>query len=479
MFMLGDFIRVLRASDVRVSTAESIEAASVVDMLGLGDRGLLKTGLGQALAKTDVEKEVFAACFDDYFDVAEFDTSDDPSGEASDPEDPDASPQEMAEPETGEQETGEQETTEPETGEIDASDPADASDRPSSLTEMLLQGDRQALAAAMAQAAASANMSEAKIFTQQGLFTRRIIEAMGLAELDERLREARRDGDDDRLTKLETLRRDLIENVRDYVEKQIAMRTKNAGRLVREDALSRVKLSNMDRSDMVIMRGLIQKLAKRLASMHSRRKKKAKRGTIDVRKTIRRNQSHDGMLFDLVWKRVEVNKPKLIIMCDVSGSVASVARFLLMFLYSLDEVMPKTRSFAFSGRCGEISDLLDEKDAEKAMAEILMKFGGGSTDYGRSFADLADAVMDDLDQRTTLMILGDGRSNFGDPGHLILKEMSERVKRVVWLNPEGRSQWNSGDSEMTRLGAYCNSVQVCNSVRHLEKVLDDMLRLSA
>jgi uncharacterized protein with von Willebrand factor type A (vWA) domain len=322
-------------------------------------------------------------------------------------------------------------------------------------------------------------MSEAKIFTQQGLFTRRIIEAMGLAELDERLREARRDGDDDRLTKLETLRRDLIENVRDYVEKQIAMRTKNAGRLVREDALSRVKLSNMDRSDMVIMRGLIQKLAKRLASMHSRRKKKAKRGTIDVRKTIRRNQSHDGMLFDLVWKRVEVNKPKLIIMCDVSGSVASVARFLLMFLYSLDEVMPKTRSFAFSGQCGEISDLLDEKDAEKAMAEILMKFGGGSTDYGRSFADLADAVMDDLDQRTTLMILGDGRSNFGDPGHLILKEMSERVKRVVWLNPEGRSQWNSGDSEMTRLGAYCNSVQVCNSVRHLEKVLDDMLRLSA
>jgi uncharacterized protein len=467
MFMLGDFIRVLRASDVRVSTAESIEAASVVDVLGVSDKGLLKIGLGQALAKTDVQKEVFAACFDDYFDVAEFETSDDTMDQDAD-----------------DQDTDDQESNQPDTSDsLDASETSDSSEPPNqppaSLSEMLLQGDSQALAAAMAQAAASANMSEARLFTQQGLFTRRIMEAMGLAELDERLREARRDGDYDRLTKLETVRRELIENVRDYVEKQIAMRTKNAGRLVREDALSRVKLSNMDRSDMVIMRGLIQKLAKRLASMHSRRKKKSKRGTIDVRKTMRRNQSHDGMLFELVWKRVEVNKPKLIIMCDVSGSVASVARFLLMFLYSLDEVMPKTRSFAFSGQCGEISDLLDEKDAEKAMAEILMKFGSGSTDYGRSFADLADAVMDDLDKRTTLMILGDGRSNFGDPGHLILKEMSERVRRVVWLNPEGRSQWNSGDSEMTRLGAYCNSVQVCNSVRHLEKVLDDMLRLSS
>ena len=465
--MLGDFIRVLRASDVRVSTAESIEAASVVDVLGVSDKGLLKIGLGQALAKTDVQKEVFAACFDDYFDVAEFETSDDAMDQDAD-----------------DQDTDDQESNQPDNSDsLDASETSDSSEPPNqppaSLSEMLLQGDSQALAAAMAQAAASANMSEARLFTQQGLFTRRIMEAMGLAELDERLREARRDGDYDRLTKLETVRRELIENVRDYVEKQIAMRTKNAGRLVREDALSRVKLSNMDRSDMVIMRGLIQKLAKRLASMHSRRKKKSKRGTIDVRKTMRRNQSHDGMLFELVWKRVEVNKPKLIIMCDVSGSVASVARFLLMFLYSLDEVMPKTRSFAFSGQCGEISDLLDEKDAEKAMAEILMKFGSGSTDYGRSFADLADAVMDDLDKRTTLMILGDGRSNFGDPGHLILKEMSERVRRVVWLNPEGRSQWNSGDSEMTRLGAYCNSVQVCNSVRHLEKVLDDMLRLSS
>lgn len=465
--MLGDFIRVLRASDVRVSTAESIEAASVVDVLGVSDKGLLKIGLGQALAKTDVQKEVFAACFDDYFDVAEFETSDDAMDQDAD-----------------DQDTDDQESNQPDTSDsLDASETSDSSEPPNqppaSLSEMLLQGDSQALAAAMAQAAASANMSEARLFTQQGLLTRRIMEAMGLAELDERLREARRDGDYDRLTKLETVRRELIKNVRDYVEKQIVMRTKNAGRLVREDALSRVKLSNMDRSDMVIMRGLIQKLAKRLASMHSRRKKKSKRGTIDVRKTMRRNQSHDGMLFELVWKRVEVNKPKLIIMCDVSGSVASVARFLLMFLYSLDEVMPKTRSFAFSGQCGEISDLLDEKDAEKAMAEILMKFGSGSTDYGRSFADLADAVMDDLDKRTTLMILGDGRSNFGDPGHLILKEMSERVRRVVWLNPEGRSQWNSGDSEMTRLGAYCNSVQVCNSVRHLEKVLDDMLRLSS
>jgi len=197
-----------------------------------------------------------------------------------------------------------------------------------------------------------------------------------------------------------------------------------------------------------------------------------------VRQTLRRNLSFDGALFNLAWRRAKVERPKLIVLCDVSGSVAAVSRFFLMFLYSLDEVMPRTRSFVFSNRAGEISDMMRDGDVDQVMEQALRAYGGGSTDYWQSMQDLAEAVLDKVDHRTTLMILGDARSNFGDPGHKVLKEFHERARRVIWLNPEPEATWNGGDSEMKRMGAYCTQVQVCNSIRHVERVLDDLLRQS-
>jgi uncharacterized protein with von Willebrand factor type A (vWA) domain len=155
-----------------------------------------------------------------------------------------------------------------------------------------------------------------------------------------------------------------------------------------------------------------------------------------------------------------------------------VSRFFLMFLYSLDEVMPKTRSFVFSNRAGEITDLLQGDDLETAMEAALRQYGGGSTDYGMSIMDLAEATLDSVDKKTTVMVLGDARSNYGDPGHLALKEFYERAGRVIFLNPEPETVWDTGDSEMKKLGAYCTHKQTCNSVKHVERVLDDLLRLS-
>ena len=348
-----------------------------------------------------------------------------------------------------------------------------------SLTEMLENNDTAALQAAMQQAATEAGLANAKLFTQQGMFSRRIIEAMGLAELEARIRQMNEGGETEGADKLREGRARLFDAVQDFVERQIAMRTKNAGRLLREDALSRIRLSNLDKSDMKIMRELIRKLAKRLASRHSRRRKKAQRGVLDIRRTMRANVAYDGKLFNLAWRRVKVERPKLIVLCDVSGSVAAVSRFFLMFLYSLDEVMPKTRSFVFSNRAGEITDVLQEGDLEEAMENALKQYGGGSTDYGMSMMDLAEATLDAVDKKTTLMVLGDARSNYGDPGHLVLKEFYERAGRVIFLNPEPETVWDTGDSEMKKLGAYCTHKQTCNSVKHVERVLDDLLRLSS
>jgi uncharacterized protein with von Willebrand factor type A (vWA) domain len=504
--MIADFIRILRAADIQVSPAEAIDAAAVIEEMGIGERRLLKHALGHTLAKTQFEKQSFDECFDIYFKPPEMDmgeaTPTSQSGDAEAPE-PDAQSQDSAgdatdaydadeadseegdaqEGQTGDQPgdpTGEAKKSSKKSGEPDSDkngeDEVEA--ERASLIDMLSQKDSAALQAAISEAAQKVGLADAKLFTQQGMFSRRIMESMGLSQLDAHVRQLEDKGESDKADGLREGRRQLFEAVFDFVERQIAMRTKNAGRLLREDALSRIRLSNLDRSDMKIMRGLIQRLAKRLASRHSRQRKKSRRGMLDIRRTMRRNVAYDGNLFELSWRRTKVERPKLLVLCDVSGSVAAVSQFFLMFLYSLDEVMPKTRSFVFSNRAGEISDMMREGDMDQVMEKALREFGGGSTDYGMSMMDFAEATLDTIDHRTTVMILGDARSNYGDPGHLVLKEMHERARRVIWLNPEGESSWGTGDSEMKRLGAYCTHTQVCNSVKHVERVLDDLLRLS-
>lgn len=470
--MIADFVRILRAADIRVSPAETLDAAEIFDTIGFDDRNILKHALGQTLAKTEMEKLAFNEAFESYFCLPE---------EAPPPM---AASQEEGETDdkSAEQNSGEGQPQEgaqegnPDSGE-EGGTPSDSANH--SLTEMLENNDTAALQAAMQQAATEAGLANAKLFTQQGMFSRRIMEAMGLAELEARIRQMNEGGETEEADKLREGRARLFDAVQDFVERQIAMRTKNAGRLLREDALSRMRLSNLDKSDMKIMRELIRKLAKRLASRHSRRRKKAQRGMLDIRRTMRANVAYDGKLFNLAWRRVKVERPKLIVLCDVSGSVAAVSRFFLMFLYSLDEVMPKTRSFVFSNRAGEITDMLQEGDLEEAMENALRQYGGGSTDYGMSMMDLAEATLDSVDKKTTLMVLGDARSNYGDPGHLVLKEFYERAGRVIFLNPEPETVWDTGDSEMKKLGAYCTHKQTCNSVKHVERVLDDLLRLSS
>ncbi|MBL6762160.1 MAG: VWA domain-containing protein [PS1 clade bacterium] len=477
--MIADFVRILRAADIRVSPAETLDAAEIFETIGFDDRSILKHALGQTLAKTEMEKQAFDEAFETYFRVPE----ETPPAALSDA---------MSEDDAGDEESGESETqsgSDEMSGEgqpqqageggegSEGGEGGEAANQ--TLTEMLQNRDMAALQAAMQQAASQAGIADAKLFTQQGMFSRRIMEAMGLADLDARIRQMNEGGETERAEQLKQGRAQLFEAVQDFVERQIAMRTKNAGRLLREDALSRIRLSNLDKSDMKIMRELIRKLAKRLASRHSRRRKKAQRGMLDIRRTMRANVAFDGNLFNLAWRRVKVERPKLIVLCDVSGSVAAVSRFFLMFLYSLDEVMPKTRSFVFSNRAGEISDILQNDDLEAAMEAALRQYGGGSTDYGVSMMDLAAATLDSVDKKTTVMVLGDARSNYGDPGHLVLKEFYERAGRVIFLNPEPESVWDTGDSEMKKLGAFCTHKQTCNSVKHLERVLDDLLRLSS
>ncbi|MAU59486.1 MAG: hypothetical protein CMI62_02015 [Parvibaculum sp.] len=471
--VLGDFIRALRAADVRVSTSESIDAGNVIDLVGFDDRATLKDALSQVLAKSEDEKQAFADAFDSFFAFEQF--KERPAA---------ANENDERDSQQREQDGGEGEGGDPsQSG--SASSPGgggmggERQGEPSSgmnLAELLERGDQAELQMALAEGARQAQLNRIRLFTQRGMFTRRIMEIMGLDGLNEEIERRERTKDGKGAERLAGLREGLREQVRDYVEKQLEIFTANSGRQLREEVLSQMRLSNVDRSDMRIMRELVRKMAKKLIALHSRRKKITRRGVLDVRRTIRANIEYDGLLFHTIWKKTKVDRPKVMAICDVSGSVAQVSRFLLMFLYSLQEVLPNVRSFAFSGELGETTELFKREKIEKALTDVLRDFGGGSTDYGRAFENFEALALDDVDHRTTVLILGDARSNYGDPRSDILKLVHARARRVVWLNPEPRSMWNSGDSEMRRLAPYCDKAITCASLKDLERVVSDLLR---
>ncbi|OUR80207.1 hypothetical protein A9Q83_01910 [Alphaproteobacteria bacterium 46_93_T64] len=484
---LAEFVNMLRYADVPVSIGEALDAARTIELLGYSDRTLLKSALSQVMAKTTDEMVSFDQCFDDFFTIDTklelgenlseqlADEGESAAGENSDEEIqdqlsalelPDSDPSGSGDGGGG-------------GGEGSATSPGEASAAPEgSLLEMLEQADRTGLTMSMNTAAEAVGLSNIVLSTQRGLFTRRILEEMGLVEVNQEISDRRRDDDEIGAEDLSRRLNVLFEATRDMVERQLALTSAGKSNHFRQDVLKKIRLSNIENRDFKIMREMVRKMAKRLTDMNSRVKKVKNRGHLDIRKTMRRNVAYDGLLFETHWKQKEKDRPKVLAICDVSGSVASVARFLLLFLYSMNEVLPNVRSFAFSGTLGEITDLFDRYGPEEAIPEAIEIYGGRSTNYGRAMEDFKDLVFDEIDNRTTVIFLGDGRSNGADPRADILRDIKKRAKRVIWLNPERKSVWGTGDSEMPKIAPNCTVVEVCNSLSKLELVIRDLLKTS-
>ena len=197
---------------------------------------------------------------------------------------------------------------------------------------------------------------------------------------------------------------------------------------------------------------------------------------LDIRKTLRRNMAWNAIPFLTIWKQEVIDKPKLVVLCDVSGSVAALAGFLLMFLYALKEALSGLRAYAFAGELMEVSDILEGQPIEKAIAEIMTKVGFGSSNYGNSLADFQNGYISTLDRQTTVIILGDGRGNRTDPRVPILMDIANRSKQVIWLNPEPRTLWGTGDSDMLRYAPHCRITAVCATLGQLERIITDLLK---
>lgn len=418
------FVKALRRAEVRVSPAETLDALQTLERVGYRDRTLLKNSLAAVLAKTAAEKAAFAECFERFFDSGGM-RGEAPSGAGR-----------------------------------------------SALGRQLLADDRAGLMLAMAQAASDVGLEGIVLFTQKGLYTQRIMDRMGLQALQAEIASEADPGLRDELLRR---REGLRERVRDYVEQQFLLYADASGRQLREKLLYEAKLANLDPGYFDDLQRLVRRLAKRLAALHSRRRKRQRRGQLHMARTLRHNMAYDGRLFDLYWKRKRIQRPKVFALCDVSGSVSRYARFMLMFLYSLEDVMPNVRAFAFSSNLGEVSELFDQLTLRDALARTLRDYGGGATDYGQALLDFKRLCGDAVDQRSTIIVLGDARNNYGPHRAEVLESLYRRCKRLIWLNPEPPAFWRIGDAEMRRYAAYCHRVEQCHSLRHLERVIGRLL----
>ena len=473
---LVEFVKTLRTAEIKVSPAETLDAMACLDRVGYEDREFLKNSLALVLSKTPEEKEAFDTCFENFFNFDHFEDSDFLRHDDENAGEGDGDSNFEASGDSGEASSGGGQGASGATPE----DLPELKLQPESeLGRMLMSGDRNRLTVALVEAGREVGVTDIVVFTQKGLYTRKIMDAMGGKALGEEITELQGHGGIQQKMLSGALKKHrdrLRDRIRDYVEKQFFLHADESGKQLREELLKKVKLSNIEKRNFKDVQEVVIKMAKKLISIHSKRRKTFKRGQLDIRKTLRKNMQYDGMFFDIKWKAQKVDRPKVMAICDVSGSVSNYSRFLLMFLFSLAEILPKIRSFAFSSDLGEVTDLFEHSTLEDAMAKTMRDFGNGSTDYGQMLADFKSHCMKDVNNKTTIIILGDARNNYGDPKNEVLREIYDKCQRVIWLNPEPKMSWSVGDSEMKKYAAACHQVEVCNSLVHLERVVGNLLR---
>ena len=439
--VLTDFVKTLRNAKIQVSPAETLDAMEVIEKIGYSNREILKNSLSFALPKTLQEKEKFDLCFETFFD-----------NQLS------------------------------QKNELHRQKQTLKSDKQvnSELAHQLLENNQSEIQLSISKAAEKAELKEIKYFTQRAVFSRKILEIMGVGGLEEELSLLGQFNNKELPSDLEQRLRfqltNLREKVSDYVQQQFLLHGDVTGEQLREQIFKSMNMGQIDRSYLHEVHSLVRRMAKKLASLHSRRKKNLRRGKLDIRKTMRDNWINQGVLFNLRWSYKKIDRPKILVVCDVSGSVGAYARFMLLFLFSLTEVISKIRAFVFSSYLGEVTDEFKGSNLEKAIESALSKYGGGSTDYAHSFSDFISLCLDDIDKKTTVVILGDARNNFGLDKAYLLKSVYERAKQVYWLNPEGKYRWNTGDSVMNNYSAYCTKVFECGTLKQLERVISTLLK---
>jgi len=193
---------------------------------------------------------------------------------------------------------------------------------------------------------------------------------------------------------------------------------------------------------------------------------------------VRKSLQYGGIPMELKFRRRHREKPKLITICDVSDSVRNASRFMLQLVWSLQECFSRVRSYVFVSEIAEVTQAFNTYPVEKAIEWALRSSPVDyhcRSDFGYAFSRFCRTELESLDRKTTILILGDARNNYNDPQPWALRHMRERVKGIIWLNPEGQWGWGIGDSVMPLYAPHCHVVSECRTIGQLAQVVDNLV----
>jgi len=474
--LLSGFIVELRNAGLPVSLTENLDAMEAITHIPIEDRDAFKYALAATLVKHENHWKAFETVFEVYFSHRgpQYRVSED--GESS----------------ADELEQWLQEQMEGMNGEGQGGGGQDMS--PEELAEMLyralMQGD-EAMMKAMARAAVSkyAGMEPGRPVggTYYLYRTLRNLDLEGL--LDKLMAESEADAPEG-LTNLERrLESEEFQHRLDELKKEIEAEIRRRlvadrgveamAKTLRKPLPEDVDFMHASREEMVAIRKAIQPLTRKLAARLARKRRNKRRGPLDFKSTVRASLSYGGVPADPRFRYPRPNKPELIVVADISGSVAAFARFTLHLVYALSAQFSKVRAFVFIDGIDEVTHMFQgEEDILKAVHRVNTEadviWVDGHSDYGHAFQVFWDRYGNDINPKSTVLFLGDARNNYHSTNSWVVKETRKRARHVFWLNPEPRSYWDTGDSVISEYGTHCDGVFECRNLRQLEGFVDHL-----
>ncbi|WP_198042225.1 vWA domain-containing protein [Kitasatospora azatica] len=425
---LTSFVHALRGHGVRVGPGETLDAGAVVAVLGLEHRERLRAGLASALLRGEGQRAVFDATFDLYFPLR----VGAPQGESS---------------------------------------VAELRER---LAEALAANDRAALAGLAAEAVQALGQF-GNPPGSGGWSAAQTLDRLRPQTLLARVLAGQRQGRSvpeftDRLEAEEIRRR--IGAFRAQVGTEARRR---AAELSGTDEIARRAVApSVDRTDFLFanqaqlaeLRRTVQPLARKLATRLAARRRRAARGQIDLRRTLRRSLSTGGVPLRPAYRRRRPQRPELVLLCDVSSSVAGFTDFTMLLVQALRDQFSKVRVFAFVNRTDEVTD--------GDLARATVTGHHPYSDYGTALGEFTERYLEAVTPRTAVLILGDARNNRRDPNLPALKLIADRARRVYWLNPEPPALWSTGDSAAAEYAGVV-TMRPCRNARQLGQFIERLL----
>lgn len=481
--VLSGFLAELRAAGVPISVRESIDAALATDAVGLEDRETLKSALSASVIKSPEHRAAFDSTFEVYFSLR---SRTDVRGELERfDDDVDRSSQHQSAPTRGE-----------------VSSDEDQAITPQELTALALSALQSGEMSHLAQVGKLAVALYAGVDpsrpvgvsyylhkTLHGLAPEALLDTL----LDE-VRHARADNSlastAGRLGRLgeEVARQaysERIESLRRLIEAEIrrllvAERGAAAvAKTLRRPLIEDVDFMHATKDELLAMRRVIFPLARILASRLARKRRMRRHGPLDFRATIRRSMSTGGVPLDPRFKPPHTTRPELFVLADVSGSVAAFARFTVHLVFAISAQFSKVRTVVFIDGVDEVTHLFKSKGSlaeaiDSVAREADVVHADGHSDYGAALVEFEKRFGKEITSRTNLLILGDARNNYHAAHIDALAKLASRARSVMWLNPEPRAYWGSGDSIMDEYAFHCDGVYECRNLRQLKAFVEEL-----